>query len=175
MNEMFCGRASTLGIGEFAVRESGNTKVNKAKWSAPCGIGASMSAVCHFQLVSGPTLSCLRPSARDAQSVPAALLFTESNKLLSIRPIYGVLAKPATMTMVCIGWRHALRERSCIRGVTFLFSQAGPAAASAAGELRKNLPSIVGEVFVSLRRFLKSHGQISDRVCRQQICLVNFN
>jgi hypothetical protein len=55
VKEIFCGRViafrSGAVCGEFAAKESGKTKVNKAKWSAPCGIGVWVSAVCHFQPV----------------------------------------------------------------------------------------------------------------------------
>jgi hypothetical protein len=62
-----------------------------------------------------------------------------------------VLARKATITTVCIGWRQARRESDWIRGVTFLFSQIGGAAVSVFAAPRNRVgrkedPSILIEV-----------------------------
>jgi len=66
--------------------------------------------------------------------------------------MYVVLASTATMTIVCIGWRHARRESVWRRGVTFLFTQTGVAGASAVVAPRalvgtKNVPSNERTIF----------------------------
>jgi hypothetical protein len=53
--------------------------------------------------------------------------------------MYVVLASNATITIVCMGWRHAGREIAWRRGVTLLFNHIGVAAVSAAGVPRSLL------------------------------------
>jgi hypothetical protein len=61
--------------------------------------------------------------------------------------MYVVLAKNATMTIVCIGWREARYESACSNGVTFLFNHIGPAAVSVVPpgvfDRRKDEPSML--------------------------------
>jgi hypothetical protein len=64
--------------------------------------------------------------------------------------MYVVLARKATMTIVCIGCRQAPWERACRRTVAFLFSHEGGAVASVFAaprkrEGRREEASMVGE------------------------------
>ena len=92
----------------------------------------SRSSTCHLHATSSPVRRVLLPSARAVHPVLSdGLWATEvSNRLPSNKPMYVVLARSATKTIVCMGCVKARREMDWRTGVICRFNQPGFEAAS---------------------------------------------
>jgi hypothetical protein len=101
--ERFCGIGMALARGgardASGENVSGNTNVTRVRWSAVAGMSVVESRDCHFQSVSFPTQRWRLPSNSDDHSA-LRIVWPASKRLSCKSPMYVVLARSATMTMV---------------------------------------------------------------------------